>query len=205
MTTNATITQWIEQLKDGDAVAAEELWHRYFRQIVRLAGMKLEGANRAAADEEDVALSAFKSLCLGAKEGRFPKLADRDSLWSLLMAITAHKSVDLLRHENRQKRGGTGAASSDDRDAHCDRMNVIPLSQIIECDPTPEFATEIGEQLTLLLKKLEEAKDPDLLHIANAKMLGHSTAEVAQQLGCVRRTVERKVRLIRRIWEKEVE
>ena len=204
MSTNETITRWIEQLKDGDAEAAEKLWHRYFQQIVRLAGVKLEGAKRAVADEEDVALSAFKSLCLGAKEDRFPRLTDRDSLWSLLIAITAHKSVDLIRHENRQKRGGKGAVTNDESSSN-EKKNVVPLSQIIECDPTPEFAAEMGEQLAKLLQKLEQARDPDLLHIANSKMLGHSTTEVATQLGCVRRTVERKVRLIHQIWEEEVE
>ena len=35
----------------------------------------------APADEEDVALSAFDSLCRGAVEGRFPRLDDRNDLW----------------------------------------------------------------------------------------------------------------------------
>jgi ECF sigma factor len=33
-------------------------------------------------------------------------------------------------------------------------------------------------------------------------MQGYSTKEVADQLGCVRRTVERKLVLIARLWEK---
>jgi hypothetical protein len=62
---------------------------------------------------------------------------------------------------------------------------------------------QIGEQFTLLLSKLQSADDPDLMQIALSKMQGASTTEVAQQLGCVRRTVERKILLIRRIWEQE--
>ena len=36
---------------------------------------------RAEADEEDAALSAFNSSCLGVAQGRFPQLADREDLW----------------------------------------------------------------------------------------------------------------------------
>ena len=202
MPVDESITQWIEQLKEGDADAAEKLWQRYFEQIVRLARQRLAGANRAAADEEDVALSAFKSFCLGAREGKFPKLNDRNNLWSLLVAITANKSTDLIRHENRKKRGGVGVTVTETNRTG-QNINAVQLSGIIEQQPTPEFAAQIGEQLRLLLTKLERAEDPDLSKIALAKMLGESTTEVARQLGCVRRTVERKILLIRRIWEQE--
>ena len=41
------------------------------------------------AEPEDVALSAFNSLCRGLENGRFPKLQDRDDLWRLLVVIAA--------------------------------------------------------------------------------------------------------------------
>lgn len=203
MKSNEPITEWIEQLKAGDEAAAEKLWQRYFGNVVQLARRKLEGAKRALADEEDVALSTFKSLCRGAEAGRFPKLTDRDSLWSLLMAIVAHKSTDLIRHENRQKRGGAGQAQTDPR-APNEGRQAVPLSQIIEQKPTPEFAALMSSQFELLIKQLDRADDPDLLQIAVAKMLGESNAAIAQQVGCVRRTVERKINLIRKIWENEI-
>lgn len=81
--------------------------------MVVLARRRLEGTARAAADEEDVALSAFRSFCLGAREGRFPQLQDSGSLWPLLMVITANKSVDLTRRNNRLRRaaGNSGRLS----------------------------------------------------------------------------------------------
>lgn len=197
------VTTLIEQFHGGDPDAAAQLWHRYFPQIVRLARARLKGARRAVADEEDVALSAFKSLWMGVQEGRFPKLTNRDSLWSLLVAITAHKSVDLIRRENRQKRGGTGGPCSTTGD-DCGAKST-PLSGVIEPQANPEFAALIGDQFEALVKKLDCAEDPDLLPVAIAKMLGDSTPEIAARLGCVRRTVERKLALIRRIWEDEIE
>ena len=202
MTSSEPITKWIEGLKEGDPEAAERLWQSYFGRIVSLAKRRLAGAKKAAADEEDVAVSTFKSLCMGAEAGRFPKLTDRDSLWALLMKIVAHKSTDLIRHENRKKRGGTGKAITDS--CALEPRQAVPLSQIVEQRDSPEFDAEIGSQIELLMAKLDEAKDPDLLFIAVAKMRGDSSAQVAEQLGCVRRTVERKVQLIRNIWEKEI-
>ena len=204
MSIDDAITQWIDELRAGDSAAAEKIWQRYFQQLVQLAKQRLEGAGRAVADEEDVALSAFKSFWLGAREGRFPKLTDRDSLWSLLVAITAHKATDLIRHQNRLKRGGQGVDVSD-LDRSPGIINIERLSKIVYEQPTPEFAAQISEQFDLLLSKLDHARDPDLIKIALAKMQGDSTADISLQLGCVRRTVERKLTLIRRIWDNECE
>src|SRR5262245_30448891 len=103
MSSRGSITRWIGQLQAGDAAAVQPLWEAYFTRMVQLARHRLQAAPRRAADEEDVALSAFHSFCLGAQDGRFSRLADRQNLWSLLVAITAHKCVDLVRSENRQK------------------------------------------------------------------------------------------------------
>src|SRR5437763_100164 len=109
MTPTGSITDWIGRLKAGDAAAAQKLWEGYFQKMVELARRRLLGLPRRAADEEDVALSAFKSFCRGASAGRFPQLSDRNSLWPLLVSLTAHKAVDLIRHERRLKRGGAAA------------------------------------------------------------------------------------------------
>ena len=69
MRADASVTQWIGRLKAGDPDAAQKLWERYFRRLVGLARKKLRAAPRRAADEEDVALSAFDSFCRAAGQG----------------------------------------------------------------------------------------------------------------------------------------
>lgn len=190
-----SVTLWISQLKAGDPEAAQRLWESYFHRMVDLARKKLEGAPRAAADEEDVALSAFKSFCLRAQDGQFTQLTDRENLWPLLMAITANKSVDLIRHQNRKKRGGSGSS-----DAVSERMVSNPLSELISDDPDPFFALQLADELQNLLSELEHSGDVSLKKIALLKLEGSTNPEIAQQLGCTRRTIERKLLLISSLW-----
>jgi DNA-directed RNA polymerase specialized sigma24 family protein len=188
MTITGSITQWIEQLKAGESAAAQQLWEGYFQRMVQLARVKLYGMRGRAADEEDVALSAFKSFCLGAGHGRFPQLSDRNSLWPLLVAITANKAVDLIRHEYRKKR-----TPGRDEPLH----GQIELRNIIGREPTPEFALQVAEEFQRLLDVLG---DDVLRSIAVWKMEGDTVEEIAERLGCVPRTVERKLRTIRELW-----
>lgn len=206
MRPSESVTQWIDQLKAGDADAAQRLWEVYFARMVGLARRKLEGAPRAAADEEDVALSAFKSFCMGAQEGRFTQLLDRENLWPLLMAIIANKSIDLIRGQNRQKRGGTGHPQNEtDPDNSPAPLVASSLSDLISREPTPEAVTEISDQLQALLLRLDRTGDPDLRRIALLKLEGFKTQEIASKIGCVSRSIERKTKLITRIWEQSVE
>ena len=72
------------------------LWHRFFNRMVRLADSNSARRRRTAADEEDVAISAFHSLCEGVVRGNFPQLHDRDEFWRLLTTITVRKALDVI-------------------------------------------------------------------------------------------------------------
>lgn len=191
MSSTGTITQWISQLKAGNQAAAQKLWEFYFRRLVRLARKKLRGFPRRAADEEDVALSAFDDFCRCAEQGRFPQLSDRDDLWQVLVVLTDRKAIKLVHHERRQKRGG--AATPHDFSAE--------LQQIHGQGPTPEFAAEVAEQFQRLLAVLG---NEELRSVAMWKMEGYTIAEIAAKLGCVPRTVQRKLRVIRARWNQEM-
>jgi DNA-directed RNA polymerase specialized sigma24 family protein len=200
MSSAGSITHWIGKLKAGDHAAAQQLWERYFQRLVGLARKKLRGARRRAADEEDVALSAFDSFCRGAEQGRFPQLDDRHNLWRLLVVITARKALDLMQHERRQKRGGgavrgesallTPAGSS---------TSEAGIEQVLGREPTAAFAAQVAEECRRLLDRLS---DPELRSVALWKMEGYTNAEIAAKLGCVTGTVERKLRVIRSIWDR---
>jgi RNA polymerase sigma factor (sigma-70 family) len=192
MDTDGSVTQCIAGLKAGESAAIEQLWQEYFQRLVGLARAKLGPQARQLADEEDVALSAFKSLCLGAVRGRYPQLHDRGNLWPLLVVMTARKAQDLIKHERRRKRRG-GHQRTDGLPADAGIENVLSR------EPTPEFSAMVAENCARLLNQL----DPELRQIAQLRLDGYTNTEIAAQLGCALRTVERRLELIRRIWDPE--
>ena len=141
-----------------------------------------------AADEEDVALSAFDSFCRAAEQGRFPRLSDRNDLWQLLVMITLRKAADLADHEGRGKRDWRKLGDGDPE----------ALAALLSREPDPAFAAEVAEECRRLLDRLEDAQ---LRSIALRKLEGDTNEEIAAKLGCSLATVERRLRLIRKILE----
>jgi DNA-directed RNA polymerase specialized sigma24 family protein len=173
-------------LKRGDRTAADRLWDAYMRRLIGLARARLGGSARRAADEEDVALSAFDSFYRRAEAGQFARLSDRDDLWQILLLITERKAIDLMRREGRKTRGEGRVVSLDAANA-----------RIADPGPTPEFAASVADEFRRLLESLG---DDSLRRVALAKMEGYTNCEIAERLGCIEQTVERKLRSIRRIW-----
>lgn len=189
MSGKGSVTHWLQLLQTGDHQAAQPLWERYCRKLEVLVSKKLRGRSFGAQDAEDVALSAFTSFCQALEREQFPQLSDRSDLWRLLIVITARKTAHLLRDQDTQKRG---AAIRED----------VAIEQVVGEEPTPEFAAQAMEEYERLLGRLQRE---DLKQIAIWKMDGYTNQEIADKLGCAVRTVDRKLRLIRRIWERETE
>jgi DNA-directed RNA polymerase specialized sigma24 family protein len=164
-----SVTRWLGPLQQGDPDAAQALWQRYFLSLVRLARKRLRPAARAA-DEEDVALSAFDSFCRNAADGRFPRLTDRDDLWRLLAVLTLRKASRLLRDEGRQKRGGPA------RPADTPGEDGPLLEEALSREPSPELAAQMTEEYQRLLDLLG---DDQLRRVAVWRMEGLSVEEIA--------------------------
>jgi DNA-directed RNA polymerase specialized sigma24 family protein len=200
MSSSPSVTQWLGRIQAGDREAAQRLWERYFEQLVRLARAQLYGARRRAADEEDVALSAFDSFIRRAEQGRFPGLHDRYGLWPLLAKITKCKAIKLVEHERTQRQGGgkvrgESALAAPDGDSQAGGG----WQEVLGGEPSPAFVCQVAEEFRLLLDRLP---DPNLRQVALWKLEGYTNAEIAGRLGCVESTVERKLRVIRTVWEK---
>jgi DNA-directed RNA polymerase specialized sigma24 family protein len=191
-----SVSIWLQELRAGNADSARKLWGRYFEILVRVARSKLRARARRAADEEDVALSAFDSVFDGLSRGRFPDLSDREDLWRLLVTITARKATSQLRRESRKKRGG-GAVLDEGALAAGAGGGVEELDQLIDLGPSPEFAALVAEEFR---SRLDRLPDDSLRQIALLKLEGYTNDEIATQLGCGLRTVARKLEIIRKAW-----
>jgi DNA-directed RNA polymerase specialized sigma24 family protein len=195
-TSDQTVSHWISRLKEGDERASQKLWERCYRRLVELARRKLHPFPRRVADEEDVALDAFGSFCNGVAAGRFPRLDDRNDLWQILGVLAGWKSRDLKKREQAARRGGgrlRGESVFGD-------PALAGIDGVAGDEPTPELAALAAEECERLLGQLN---DPVLRRVALLKMEGYANDEIAEQLGCVARTVERKLRYIRSLWAQE--
>jgi DNA-directed RNA polymerase specialized sigma24 family protein len=191
-----SVTIWVDALRAGDPDAARQLWQRYFQSLVRLARSRLLARARGAADEEDVALSAFDSFYDGMAQGRFPDLADRDDLWRVLVVIAARKASNQNRRELRQKRGG-GRVRREAELITGPEAEAEVLAQIVGAEPTPEFAAMVADECARRLRRLP---DESLRRVALLKMEGYRNEEIAVHLGCGLRTITRRLEVIRKAW-----
>ncbi len=196
---DGSVTIWLQSLRRGDDAAARQVWDRYFARVVALARRKFGTRPRRVSDEEDVAISVLATLVRRAKEGRFPDLNDQRALWCLLVAITQRKVAGVLRKEGRGKRGG-GKVRGDSVLAKAgggDRP--FSWDDFAADDPTPDFLTAIDEQYRQLYAAL---RDDSLRNVVDALMEGYTISEIAARLNVSKRTIQRKVNLIRDNWSR---
>jgi DNA-directed RNA polymerase specialized sigma24 family protein len=199
MSQEHSVTIWIDGLKAGDSADIQQLWERYFKRLVRLAGARLPTHCRRSFDEEDVALSAFQSFCARAGRGQFPQLSDRDDLWRLLATITVRKALETMRHQTRQKRGG-GHVLGESALLVGDDRGGDGVVEILSREPTPEEVARFADDYTRFLDGLN---DPMLRAVAERRLEGQSIQEIAQALDVSTKTIDRKLQLIRAIWSRD--
>jgi DNA-directed RNA polymerase specialized sigma24 family protein len=114
----------------------------------------------------------------------------------MLVVLTARKATDILRHDQRQKRGGgTARGDSAPQPAGGDG-GPAGLDNLSDDGPTPLEAALLAEEVETLLARL---RDPALRRVAVWKLEGYTNAEIAGRLGCSEPTVERRLAILRRL------
>jgi RNA polymerase sigma factor (sigma-70 family) len=188
-----SVTRWIERLQADDPRAASALWERFVERMLAVARRQLGDAPRRVADEEDVVLAAFERFHAGLRQGRFPRLNDRDDLWAVLFTLTARHAARLRRDQGRARRG-RGRVRGDSA--------LAGAPEPADDAPTPAEALLLQERLAGLLDALA---DDGLRRIALARLEGYSNVEIAALVGRSEVTVERRLRLIRAVWQQREE
>lgn len=198
---NEPVSLWIEQLAAADHDAASRLWAHFCQRLMVFARSRMSPSTRRIYDEEDAAVSAFRSLCRGIEAQRFPELGDRGNLWALLVVITSRKVANQFRYEH-QKRRNANQTLSESMLQPSEGSGVSVLQSLPTHEPTPAFAAEVADMSEHLMSQLGET---DLQKIVHLKLEGHSNEDVAELMKITRRTVQRKLERIRRIWLESAE
>lgn len=190
------VTQWLQLLEKGNATAAQQLWEHFCRKLMQHASGRLNERLRPSYDEEDAALSAFRSMCRMISDGRQQDLTNRNNLWRLLVVITERKILGRIKYENRDRRDIRRTLSEAILEGDASGSSTL---QGLPCrEPSPEFSVEFTDTLSALLDSLE---DDQLREIVQLRLTDHENEEIAMKLKITRRTVERKLLRIRARWE----
>lgn len=180
--TNHQWRSWVRRLAEGDEQVVNEFWGQYGHRLQGLAAQHLTARLYRREGPEDVVQSVCRTFLRRARAGQF-ELADSESLWRLLCAITLTKVREKARYHHRQKRQFDrerflDAASDDSRAAG---------PQIAASEPTPAEAAEFADQLQQLLGAMDEEER----RLVEMKLEGYTNQEMADKLGCSERTVRR--------------
>ena len=192
MSSEGSVSKWIVGVKEGDPNSEEALWARYYSQIVDLARRKMTRRPQLK-NEEDIAVSVFAKFFAAAKSGRLRHLTDRDGLWRLLFKITQRKLTDSYRYETRTKRQPSNGKTVSLDELDCGQVAGGRV-------PAPEFAALMAEELQQLLDSLPTERSQNVVIL---KLAGATNEEIADELGCTVRTVERTFQRIRDSYDGE--
>ena len=167
-----------------------------------LANLKLGQTSRSVSDEEDVAAAALNSFFTGFLRGRFPRLHGRDELWPLLAKIVSRKAIDQRRHLLAEKRGGGRVLGESAMAGTSDVSSAADWPpSVIENELQADHLVTMSEECDRLMGLLP---DEQMKTIARRRLEGYTNAEIARELGVIERTVERRLHLIRSLWNQDL-
>ena len=213
-----SVTYLLRQCEDGEqaADAAEELFQRYLPDLLRLARKSPIAAVSRVADGSDFVSSACLDLWQNIVNGSLTRCNNRDDLWPLLVSVVTRHAHSHARSEMCQKRGGGRVTSVNpiDADESCDVRSSRSLRQATERrnshsridPPCPvEFDSIVAslshlESCPMMTERIEQLQPP-LSQIAVLRLLNHSNVEIAEHLGISARSVQRKIGVIRLLWQ----
>jgi len=189
-----SISKAIAQNSQLDEEAAQLIWNRFFEKLCRFASKKIYTRHRRLLDPEDIAGSAMFAVIDGIKNGRFHSVTNRDELWQMLVMITARKAITRGRHLDRDKRGG---ALNGGGDAGPNGQKLDQLAQYVDKSDDPAKFVEIEMTCRELISALP---DDNFREIALMRLAGFSNQEISAKFGCSVRTIDRKLVIVREVW-----
>lgn len=176
-----SLTDLVRRHRQGESQAASELFAHYAQRLARVADQYLSRKLAGRVDAEDVVQSAFRTFFLRSARGEF-QIDSRAQLWQLLVKITVRKA-------RQQGRRHTAAARDVEAEQPAAEDGILAA---VASEPGPEEAIILMDQIQTLLRGL-----PDLhCQVLQARLQGHSAAEIAVQLGVARQTVYRALKVL---------
>jgi RNA polymerase sigma factor (sigma-70 family) len=179
-----TSAELLGRFRDGDELAAAEMFHRYLERLTVLARSRLSPKLAARTDPEDIVQSAYRSFFLGARRGQFSWRRSGD-LWRILAAITLHKVYRHAKHHMAAKR----AVDAESRPP----LALEWFDRAVSREPTPEEALAFADELQSFMQQLDRLQR----RVLELRLQGEQIADIAADTDRSERTIRRTLQLIR--------
>jgi RNA polymerase sigma-70 factor (ECF subfamily) len=168
--------------RQGSQSAAARLYERYAHRLRALVHAHSTAALGPRCDAEDIVQSVFRRFFQRAKEGTYEVPAS-DELWNLFLVIALNR----LRAEEAYHRAAKRDVRLTVREPHRGSL----LASLEQPDPTAAYLGVVIEEALEHLPQLHR-------EVVKLRIEGYEVAEIAEKLGCGKRTVERVLQELRK-------
>ena len=183
----------LQRWRDGDESAATEIFEKYVNRLCGLARTRLSQRMQRRVEAEDIVQSAYRSFFRRA--GEHYTLEKEGDLWRLLAAITVNKVRGQVEFHTAKKRG---VYSEESMAADQSVIRVPP--EIVSEEPNPDDAAVMVEELSDLLKSLDETQRS----IIELSMQQLSIGQISKEIHRSERTVRRTIQQVREELERRL-
>ncbi len=177
----------MDRLRGGDQQVARDVFERFVRRLIALAGSRLPPRMRRKVDPEDVVQSVFRGFFQGHAADQY-QIPDWERLWGLLAAITINKCEHVVEHYQAGRRNVSAEASAVEP-----AVESFTGGDIASPDPTPDQIAIFDETILSLLKEFDERNGRVFLLI----LQGWSIADITIEIPCSERTARRVLDRVR--------
>lgn len=184
----------VVSFNEQDAI---QLVDQCFPKLIEIARRTLWSVDRRSEDEDDIVQSAFRRFLCKLKDNRFPDLHTNEQAIGLLKKITRDRAIDLIRSKHAAKRGGGQVRGGSALENQFGPAGINGAPQRV----TSDIQQLVDSEFEWLMGKLG---NDELRKIALLRFEAYSNEEIATQLECSIRTVERRLELIRKTWEHHI-
>jgi hypothetical protein len=204
------VADWLWSLKaysrscSYSQCAARAAYQDFLDRLIGLARARLACYGRSTPGERSETYDGSRRLLEGIRMDRLVSVDDEQDLWLILMVQADRAMVERARQRDASHDETGGGAGQ----YHLHWQADATGSKIVGPEPTLTFAAQILEEIESSLNRLDEASQPTgqvdaghLKTIAVMRLQRYTNREIAHALGCVERTVDRRIAIVKRIWE----
>lgn len=198
---NNSVTEWIRNAARGDLESEANLFRRYMEPLARRAAGKLSTGEKIVVDGEDLVGEVFMGFLQTLDKGGWKQLQNRQDLWTILLTIMDRRITDMRRKKNAEKRGSGREQGESGIAGPGEAMDQRPMQSLPDREPTAQETAILQEEVRAFLQRLP---DDTFRSIAKELLAGYSQAEMQQRLQLSHSTIERKVGIIRILFQQSL-